>query len=320
MRIGGARGTWADLVSFLYDFYRADYLHKITNLVVRPISDTNRNEIQITSLSIEAMILPTAAHTDQLNDGTSDRLALDDLSAYRNLIAGRNFFAEFVPLQLNAIASRRIVLGNSLTIQPNVSRDARTQAMTFSLDENAPAGMTVDPATGVINWQPTEVHAGARIDEETGAIVWETPQEESSQQHPVTLSVSDLTGLTASRAFTVTVLGAEPPQPVQTVQGPPNFREAQLRHTIFTAYQEWENGERLVWLHDRTLPPSRSVQVLRENDTFEVGANLRATVKSISRTEVVVTFFPDPDTLYRIKIGDSLQEFAVIAPQSDGAN
>ena len=64
--------------------------------------------------------------------------------------------------------------------------------LTFSLD-TAPAGMTIDPATGLIGWTPTVAQVG---------------------DHAVSVHVQDQGGLADTQVFTVSV-GAPPPPPNQ---------------------------------------------------------------------------------------------------------
>lgn len=48
-------------------------------------------------LAIEALVLPGADRTDQLNDAKADRLAFSEADSYRKTITERNFFAPYSP-------------------------------------------------------------------------------------------------------------------------------------------------------------------------------------------------------------------------------
>ena len=58
---------------------------------------------------------------------------------------------------LAPILSRNINEGSTLTVTNSATDpDNPPQLLTFSLGANAPAGMTIDPASGLISWTPTE--------------------------------------------------------------------------------------------------------------------------------------------------------------------
>jgi hypothetical protein len=82
------RGTPEQLTRFLYEFYRADHLHKIESLNLTPVPRSDELDI---ALSIEALSLPEGERKDQLTPRVSDRLASDELAEYR-VIVERNLF------------------------------------------------------------------------------------------------------------------------------------------------------------------------------------------------------------------------------------
>ncbi len=89
-----AEGTLEAMVKFLASFYGSDQLHKINQLVIRPIG--RGNELRVT-LSVEAMLLTDADRDSGLNDVPADRLALTETGAYVDSIVGRNLFEPYVP-------------------------------------------------------------------------------------------------------------------------------------------------------------------------------------------------------------------------------
>ncbi len=321
--VSGATGTWSDVSGFLYDFYRANHLHKISNLIVRPLSKDNRSEVRVEKIYIEALILPGAKHENELNDGIADhRLVLDDLSRYRGLIGGRSLFAAYQPLTMGAIAGGSVVYDNALVIQPTVSKDPRAAAMTFTLNEDAPENATINPQTGEFSWTPTAEQAGATINPDTGEVTWPESDSPISKRYNFTISVKDLTGLAAEQAFSVNVLKEEPPRVVRQANTP-DFSAAQARAARFTAGFAWEDGTKFVWLWDRSQPPDRAYQSLHENDRFTVGI-WQGTLKSIDENfDVVVTFDNDQageGTLRRIKSGESLADSVIVKNEGGGAN
>ena len=92
---------------------------------------------------------------------------------------------------LAAIANRSVSEGQLLSVT-NVASDTDTpaQSLTFSLDNGAPAGMTINPASGLITWTPTEAQGPG--------------------SYPVTVRVTDSGAppASATQSFTVTVFEA----------------------------------------------------------------------------------------------------------------
>ncbi len=90
-----AQAKLGELVQFLYEFYSAGYLHKISKMDVKPI----RNSRDLTvDLTIEAISLPGADSKTELpkkKEGVSG-LQLAKLSDYRDPMAKRDVFAPFV--------------------------------------------------------------------------------------------------------------------------------------------------------------------------------------------------------------------------------
>jgi len=86
------------------------------------------------------------------------------------------------PPQLAAIAAQTAGVDEPFTLLV-AATDTPNDTLAFTLT-TAPAGMTVDAATGLISWTPVATQVGA---------------------HPVTVRVTDLAGLTATASFTVTL-------------------------------------------------------------------------------------------------------------------
>ncbi len=82
------RGTLEQLVRFLYEFYSAGHLHQIRSLAITPLKGTENLDL---SVSIEALVLPSADRSGRLTNLRSDRLAHGSLSDY-DVIVSRNLF------------------------------------------------------------------------------------------------------------------------------------------------------------------------------------------------------------------------------------
>lgn len=84
------RGDLDDLTEFLFGFYSAGHLHKIQRLDVQPMERSSKLDLII---SIQTLSLPGADRQTTLSEVPGERLALADLSQYRDAIVDRNLFA-----------------------------------------------------------------------------------------------------------------------------------------------------------------------------------------------------------------------------------
>lgn len=89
-----ARGSLANITKFLYEFYSGTLLQQITKLQMTSTPGAPDLGIQ---LSVEALILPGATHTDSLPEGKSDRLKLASRDDYEKSIVGRDLFKTYTP-------------------------------------------------------------------------------------------------------------------------------------------------------------------------------------------------------------------------------
>ena len=77
------RGSLAQLTQFLFEFYSANHLHQIQTLVITPLKKSGELDL---SMTIGALILPTADRTDELATGKSDRLASATFAKYAPVV------------------------------------------------------------------------------------------------------------------------------------------------------------------------------------------------------------------------------------------
>ncbi len=87
-------GSLEQLVQFLYEFYSAGHLHRIRRLSIKP--QENSADLEMT-IAIEALALADADRRDKLTTLPGNRLAHQDLNAYRKNIVERNLFAPYRP-------------------------------------------------------------------------------------------------------------------------------------------------------------------------------------------------------------------------------
>ena len=82
------RGSLKHVVHFLFDFYRADHLHKIRSMNLNPVGRDRNLDL---TLSIETLVLSTALREKELSPGVSERLASAKREDYQPLVR-RNLF------------------------------------------------------------------------------------------------------------------------------------------------------------------------------------------------------------------------------------
>jgi hypothetical protein len=95
--IGGtveAHGRLEAVTRFLHAFYSSDILQQITRLTLRPATDPAQLSV---TLSVEALIVPGATHTNSLPETSADQSGMATLADYEKSIAGRNVFAVYTP-------------------------------------------------------------------------------------------------------------------------------------------------------------------------------------------------------------------------------
>ena len=83
------RGTLEQLTQFLYEFYNAGQLHKITSISITPVG---KGGVLDLSLVVETLIVPQANRPDSLATGRAYRLASLSLDDYR-VIPQRDLFS-----------------------------------------------------------------------------------------------------------------------------------------------------------------------------------------------------------------------------------
>ncbi len=82
------------LVHFLYEFYNTNQLHQIRSLTVKPKADGKLVDVTI---DVEALRLPGADRSNQLNLEKSGRLKLASAGEYEKVIGDRKVFVAYSP-------------------------------------------------------------------------------------------------------------------------------------------------------------------------------------------------------------------------------
>ena len=85
-----AVGDIPALVKFLFAFYESPHLHKISKLTLLP--QEKGQQLKLSGMTIDTLVLPGADRDDELAKGKTDRLALAGEREYLRSLADRNVF------------------------------------------------------------------------------------------------------------------------------------------------------------------------------------------------------------------------------------
>lgn len=128
---------------------------------------------------------------------------------------------------LSPISDRSISEGQLLSITNSASdADTPPQTLTFSLDGGAPAGMTINPTSGLLTWTPTEAQGPGSYP--VTVRVTDNGEPQSSTTQPFTVTVSELNqapqlapisnvALLAGRTLNITNSASDADLPPQTL-------------------------------------------------------------------------------------------------------
>jgi hypothetical protein len=90
------RADLGRLTRFLYEFYSAGHLHKITKIDLKPADKPGELDVTIVA---EAMSLASNDRKDELSKESGKALQTAKLADYATPIVGRNMFAPYAPVQ-----------------------------------------------------------------------------------------------------------------------------------------------------------------------------------------------------------------------------
>lgn len=263
------QGDLRQLTDFLYKFYSAGFLHRISRLHVNPVSNSKLLTLAIT---VEAISLNKAPNVKVLAPPVSNRLAEDDRETYMNSILYRDLFspANKAP-QLASLGTQRGNPGRPVGFQAKAS-DPENDDLRYEFDG--------------------EVLEGARINEQSGEV--SLPPSENGE-YQVAIRVTDARG--ASDTANVTIRIEDPAPPQEPEPEPPGFDPA--TQAVVTGITD-AFGQRKLFITVRT---EGIILKLREGDTVEVGT-IKGKVKRIGANQVEIE--TDDGASIVIKLGDSL--------------
>jgi len=236
---------WLEL---LHLFYSKDYLHRISDLSVRPAPGGGLAvDLNIDVIGLDAAQPDLAALT------TASPL-VKTFSSYADPILNRNFFSPpnqaprfTTPTRLTA------TLGSTPDLKV-VAEDPEQDRVRFSIVGEAPTGLELDPRTGAIKWNPT------------------TPG-----NYPVAIEAIDegYPARSTRQTFEIAVVNPPPPPPV--VESKPVLGFDDATQTVLTALVQG-GGDWTAWMKVRTQGTTIK---LRPGDKFEIG-RLSGTVVDVN--------------------------------------
>lgn len=236
-------------IELMHLFYTKDYLHRISDLTVRP----GREGGLAVDLTIDVIGL-NAAQPD-LASPVATSPFVDSFASYADPILNRNFFSPPNQAPKFTTSSRlTATLGQTPSLAVK-AEDPEKDGIRYAIVGSAPEGLEIDPKTGNIRWNPTTVGS-----------------------FPLTVEAID-TGYPARKAeqrIEIAVVDPPPPPPpVKAPEPPPGFDDA--TQTVLTALVQG-SGDWTAWMKVRT---QGTTVKLRPGDKFEIG-RLSGTVVDVN--------------------------------------
>lgn len=223
-------------VELLYLFHAKDYLHRITTWSATP---TQEGGLAI-DLTIEAIGLDAASPDLESRQQVSPLIG--DFDKYTDTILNRNFFSPpNQPPRFTAPAQLTVNRGDSTPLALS-AEDPEKGRLRYSIVDEAPAGMQIDPRSGELLWRPSEVG-----------------------EYRLTVRVADDGYPSASAEQTFQIAVVDPPTPT----APPTragFDDS--TQTVLTALVQG-GGDWTAWMKVRTQGTTLK---LRPGDPFEIGS------------------------------------------------
>lgn len=274
------RGNLPKLVSFLYQFYSADLLHRIRRLHVKRVPGTKQLDL---ALAIDAVSLATSDNEGKLNDGVLRELAYGDQEAYLKTVLQRNLAGPANrPPNVERIGEVAKYVGDTVSFTVKASDPDKLDGVRYHLEESDLAGASIDARSGAFQWQASQPGT-----------------------YQVTVAASDdgYPPKTVQQTVTIRISERPPeetPPPTEVVVAKPSF--ALAKFAFVTALTEI-GGQRQAWISLRT---EGKVLKLFEGDEFQIG---EVTVKIVRITDKTIEL--DAPVLERrllVSLGQNLAE------------
>lgn len=243
-----ARG-WVEL---LHAFYSKDYLHRISEMTVRPAREGGL----AIDLTIDAISLRAAPADAPAPEETSPLVG--NFQSYADAILNRNFFSG--PNQAPTFKSPdRLAtdVGKPSTLSIS-AEDTEQDAVRYEVVGDAPAGLELDPQSGSVKWEPEELG-----------------------QYTLTVKAIDngYPPQSVEKQFEIAVV--DPPPPPTPPAPEPSFDDS--TQTVLTALVQG-SGDWTAWMKVRTRGTTLK---LRPGDRFEIGTLSGSVVEVTSKFVVL---------------------------------
>lgn len=243
-----ARG-WLE---FLHAFYSKDYLHRITEMTVRPAREGGL----AIDLSIDVISLRAAQKDAPEPKTTAPQVG--DFQQYADAILNRNFFSG--PNQPPSFQSpERLAtdVGKSSSLKIS-AEDAEKDTLTYAIVGEVPKGLELDAKSGSVRWEPNELGSYSLVVKATDNGY--PPQ-------------------SVERKFEIAVV--QPPPPAPSAAAAPGFDDS--TQTVLTALVQGRN-DWTAWMKVRTTGKTLKLQ---PGDKFEIGT-LRGEVVEVTSKFVLI--------------------------------
>jgi hypothetical protein len=251
-----ALGTLPQVVEFLHGFYSLDWLHRITQLKLRPIKDSKLLDI---SMHVETLSLKKAGSMDKLQPRRSHRLELESRDAYYDRIVGRNFFGpRNNEPKISVSGAQEVFLGREAELVIKGTDADPFDQVYINLVESAAPDAKLDPLTGKFTWSPKE------------AGQYEFLVEGIDDGFPAKPSNREKIVLTVKE---------------QKKEEPKGLAFDVAKLTMLTALLDVD-GQGEVWLYVR---PTGQLVTLHQGDQFEIGS-IKGTVSQINEYDFCFDF------------------------------
>lgn len=267
-----ARGNLKQLTQWLHQFYSVGYLHRIRQLLVKPMTGTRDLDLNLT---VEALSLVNAEKQKLLSDIPPGPLAEIDCQKYLDSILGRNLFGPpNQPPQIASSSTQRATINRSFSFRASASDADELDTLTYRLVENQLPGATIDSLMGRFSWTPKENGSFKLIIE-----VADDGYPSKTSRQTVNITVSD---------------------PLAVVVNPKSPAFDNSKFTWLTSIVEI-NGQPAIWLIVRTTGEKL---VFREGDKFEIGS-MQGIIDRIGTNNIEIK---TGEHRLQVTIGDNLSQ------------
>jgi len=268
------KGSLRQAVDFLHALYSADYLHRITTLILKPIKDSRQLDITI---NVDAVSMAGAPEATALHQQESQRLAKKTKEEYYASILGRNLFGpQNLPPKVSVDGTKDLTINRSASLSVKGTDPDPDDKVSYRLIESPAPEAKFDEKTGKLSWTPTKLGKYSLIVE---------VQDNGYPRKPVRQEI----------ALNVVEPTAQRPET--------GFRGFDASKFTFLSGVTEVDGEGEIWLHNRTQGKMHKLKV---GDEFEIGS-IKGVIESIGLTDFT---FISGGKLHKLEKGSSLDQAA----------